>query len=60
LATQEAPAAQPTISASQKIPVTLTINGVAMRLEVAPWTTLLDALRDHWTGAGSIPASRSR
>jgi xanthine dehydrogenase YagT iron-sulfur-binding subunit len=40
-------AAQPTISASQKIPVALTINGVAMRLEVAPWTTLLDALRDH-------------
>jgi xanthine dehydrogenase YagT iron-sulfur-binding subunit len=25
----------------------LTVNGVATRLEVAPWTTLLDALRDH-------------
>jgi xanthine dehydrogenase YagT iron-sulfur-binding subunit len=30
-----------------KIPVTLVVNGVARRLKVAPWTTLLDALRDH-------------
>ena len=30
-----------------KIEVTLTVNGVEARLEVAPWTTLLDALRDH-------------
>jgi xanthine dehydrogenase YagT iron-sulfur-binding subunit len=30
-----------------KIPVTMTVNGVEKRLRVAPWTTLLDALRDH-------------
>ena len=30
-----------------KIPVALTVNGVQKQLEVAPWTTLLDALRDH-------------
>src|SRR6266436_10077773 len=33
--------------ASEKIPVALTINGVERQVEVAPWTTLLDALRDH-------------
>jgi xanthine dehydrogenase YagT iron-sulfur-binding subunit len=27
-------------------PITLTLNGVARHLEVAPWTTLLDALRE--------------
>ncbi|MBV8093046.1 MAG: (2Fe-2S)-binding protein [Acetobacteraceae bacterium] len=31
----------------EKIPVSLTINGAEMKLRVAPWTTLLDALRDH-------------
>ncbi len=30
-----------------KIPVALTVNRTVMRLNVAPWTTLLDALRDH-------------
>jgi xanthine dehydrogenase YagT iron-sulfur-binding subunit len=30
-----------------KIPVALTVNGVKTQLNVAPWTTLLDALRDH-------------
>jgi xanthine dehydrogenase YagT iron-sulfur-binding subunit len=30
-----------------KVPITLTVNGAAARLDVAPWTTLLDALRDH-------------
>jgi xanthine dehydrogenase YagT iron-sulfur-binding subunit len=30
-----------------KLPITLTVNGAATKLEVAPWTTLLDALRDH-------------
>jgi xanthine dehydrogenase YagT iron-sulfur-binding subunit len=32
--------------------VVLLINGARMRLEIAPWTTLLDALRDrlHLTG----------
>jgi xanthine dehydrogenase YagT iron-sulfur-binding subunit len=35
------------IPAPAKIPVTLTVNGAATTLNVAPWTTLLDALRDH-------------
>jgi xanthine dehydrogenase YagT iron-sulfur-binding subunit len=30
-----------------KIAMALVINGVATQLKVAPWTTLLDALRDH-------------
>jgi xanthine dehydrogenase YagT iron-sulfur-binding subunit len=30
-----------------KMPVTLTVNGVEQRLDLAPWTSLLDALRDH-------------
>jgi xanthine dehydrogenase YagT iron-sulfur-binding subunit len=36
----------------QKISVVLPINGARTRLEIAPWTTLLDALRDrlHLTG----------
>jgi xanthine dehydrogenase YagT iron-sulfur-binding subunit len=36
-----------------KMPITLTVNGIATRLEVAPWTTLLDALRDHLDLTGS-------
>ena len=36
-----------TIPAPVKIPVTLIVNGVETQIEVAPWTTLLDALRDH-------------
>jgi xanthine dehydrogenase YagT iron-sulfur-binding subunit len=35
------------IPVPDKIAVTLTVNGVETRLLVAPWTTLLDALRDH-------------
>ena len=31
----------------EKIQVTLTVNGTRAKLAVAPWTTLLDALRDH-------------
>jgi xanthine dehydrogenase YagT iron-sulfur-binding subunit len=36
----------------QKISVALLINGARTQLEIAPWTTLLDALRDrlHLTG----------
>jgi xanthine dehydrogenase YagT iron-sulfur-binding subunit len=30
-----------------KLPIVLIVNGVEYRLNVAPWTTLLDALRDH-------------
>jgi xanthine dehydrogenase YagT iron-sulfur-binding subunit len=36
-----------TIPAPAKIPVAFVVNGVQKRLNVAPWTTLLDALRDH-------------
>ena len=35
------------VAAPEKIPVALTINGVDTQFRVAPWTTLLDALRDH-------------
>jgi xanthine dehydrogenase YagT iron-sulfur-binding subunit len=30
-----------------KLRIGMTVNGVERQLEVAPWTTLLDALRDH-------------
>ena len=35
------------IPAPDKIPLSLIVNGVETQLTVAPWTTLLDALRDH-------------
>jgi xanthine dehydrogenase YagT iron-sulfur-binding subunit len=31
----------------EKIPLSLTINGTDTQLRVAPWTSLLDLLRDH-------------
>src|SRR5215467_1832395 len=31
----------------EKMAVALTVNGAKRQLKVAPWTTLLDALRDH-------------
>jgi xanthine dehydrogenase YagT iron-sulfur-binding subunit len=37
----------PIAAAPEKIPITLTVNGAEVKLAVAPWTTLLDALRDH-------------
>ena len=40
-------------AASGKIPITLTINGAGVKLAVAPWTTLLDALRDHLNRTGT-------
>ena len=36
-----------TIPAPGKISVSFTVNGAKKQLAVAPWTTLLDALRDH-------------
>ena len=33
--------------AAGQIAVTLIVNGVKTQLTIAPWTTLLDALRDH-------------
>jgi xanthine dehydrogenase YagT iron-sulfur-binding subunit len=35
------------VAVPEKVPVSLTVNGVARDLRVAPWTTLLDTLRDH-------------
>ena len=31
----------------EKIPLSLTINGIETQLRIAPWTSLLDLLRDH-------------
>jgi xanthine dehydrogenase YagT iron-sulfur-binding subunit len=48
--TQTRKAAQPireAIPAPEKIRVVLTVNGVERELRIRPWTTLLDALRDH-------------
>jgi xanthine dehydrogenase YagT iron-sulfur-binding subunit len=36
-----------TIPVPVKVPISLTINGIETQLSVAPWTTLLDTLRDH-------------
>jgi xanthine dehydrogenase YagT iron-sulfur-binding subunit len=36
-----------------KLQIRMTVNGVERRLEVAPWTTLLDALRDHFDLTGT-------
>src|SRR5690348_15922845 len=35
------------ISTPDKVPVRLVVNGVEKTLMLAPWTSLLDALRDH-------------
>jgi hypothetical protein len=44
--TRASTAALPGIAGPERLPVALTVNGVERRLELAPWTTLLDALRD--------------
>jgi xanthine dehydrogenase YagT iron-sulfur-binding subunit len=31
----------------RKLPVRISVNGIERQLELAPWTTLLDLLRDH-------------
>jgi xanthine dehydrogenase YagT iron-sulfur-binding subunit len=36
-----------TIPAPEKLAVSLIVNGAERQLNIAPWTTLLDALRDH-------------
>jgi xanthine dehydrogenase YagT iron-sulfur-binding subunit len=38
---------------AEKIPIRLSVNGSQMELMVAPWTTLLDALRDHLNLTGT-------
>jgi xanthine dehydrogenase YagT iron-sulfur-binding subunit len=48
--TQTSIVAQPIrkiISAPDQIPIVLIVNGVETQLRVAPWVTVLDALRDH-------------
>ena len=35
------------VAMPEKLAVAITVNGVARQLRLAPWTTLLDALRDH-------------
>jgi xanthine dehydrogenase YagT iron-sulfur-binding subunit len=46
--TGKAPIPQP-----RKIPITLIVNGTSTSLTVAPWTTLLDALRDRLALTGT-------
>src|ERR1043165_8111379 len=41
------------ISVPEPVRITLTVNGVARPLAVAPWTTLLDALREHLDLSGT-------
>jgi xanthine dehydrogenase YagT iron-sulfur-binding subunit len=36
-----------------KTPITLTVNGAKKQITVAPWTTLLDALREHMDLTGT-------
>ena len=38
---------------SDRIPINLIVNGVRRTLNLVPWTTLLDALRDHLTLTGT-------
>ena len=42
-----------TIPTPGKIPLRLIVNGIERPLELAPWTTLLDALRDHFDLTGT-------
>jgi len=44
---QTSTASRDSIAVPEKMPATLTVNGVERKLKLAPWTTLLDALRDH-------------
>ena len=51
---------QPTEEAEKTIPasptktkISLQINGLEKQLELAPWTTLLDALREHFDQTGT-------
>src|SRR4029078_2215910 len=45
-------AAQPTFAPAAALTITLQLNGAPVTVDVAPWTTLLDALREnlHLTG----------
>src|ERR1700759_3609607 len=39
--------AEDIVAVPEKGPVAITVNGVLKHLRLAPWTTLLDLLRDH-------------
>jgi xanthine dehydrogenase YagT iron-sulfur-binding subunit len=39
--------ASPPVAPPPKIPITLKVNGARKLMDVAPWTTLLDALREY-------------
>jgi xanthine dehydrogenase YagT iron-sulfur-binding subunit len=45
--TRPAPPNRNSVPLAGKLSIGLTVNGVEITLEAAPWTTLLDALRDH-------------
>src|SRR5689334_15720623 len=47
MARTSTPRSSADVPVPEKIPVMLTVNGVETQLKLAPWTTLLDALRDH-------------
>jgi xanthine dehydrogenase YagT iron-sulfur-binding subunit len=51
--TNTAPPPGERIAVPDKIRVALTVNGVATEITVAPWTSLLDALRDHLALTGT-------
>ncbi|TYO65813.1 (2Fe-2S)-binding protein [Bradyrhizobium hipponense] len=38
---------------AERIPINLVVNGVGRTLNLVPWTTLLDALRDHLALTGT-------
>ena len=44
---------KPAPSPPEKHRITLTVNGTAIKIEVAPWTTLLDALREYLNLTGT-------
>ena len=46
LTASAAPARAPS-APPDKLPISLTINGESRELQIAPWTTLLDLLREH-------------
>jgi xanthine dehydrogenase YagT iron-sulfur-binding subunit len=41
------------VPAQEKMSITLNVNGEDVRLDIAPWTTLLDALREHLSLTGT-------
>ena len=41
------------LATPETIAITIRVNGVTRHLEVAPWTSLLDALRDHLDMTGT-------